>query len=458
MSLTSTYTAPTELVDARRFTRATSNITTFPISHDARDTDRSRAVNDDRAPDDATEVILDGGYGWTIVAACSFLMFWINGYGTCWGVLQTAIVKSPQLHTSVRTITFVGSLYLACIVAFGLASVRLMRSLGVRRASLAGTVLFGLGLIAASFTLENLGGLFCIAGVLVGLGVSLLFTITNVLPVQWFNNKVGLANGLVKMGGGAGATVLPLVAQALIERVGLQWTFRIFGFLILITGLPCAWLLKEGTHGAAAARFDWSVLKNIPFLALALAGAVGVFGLYVPPYFLPLFAGSIGLSASTGAGLVAGFGASTAIGRLLGGWLCYRIGAVNALAITALINSLSMMAIWPVSSSLPPLFVFAIVNGCANGSFFVTLPTAVTMLTPGSAASSVTLMASFWTPGYLLGTPLAGILIEKTGAAEASSIGPYRAAIFYAAGVGALATFLVVYSRIRLDTKFIKKL
>lgn len=116
--------------------------------------------------------------------------------------------------------------------------------------------------------------------------------------------------------------------------------------------------------------------------------------------------------------------------------------------ITCLVNSISMLAIWPVSTSLPPLFVFALVNGCANGSFFVGLPTAVAVVAPHSAAASIALMVFFWTPGYLLGAPLAGLLIEATGAADAVSIGPYRAATFYAAGTAVLATFLIVAARL----------
>lgn len=34
----------------------------------------------------------NGGYGWAVVAACFVLLFWIKGYTTAWGVLQTAIV------------------------------------------------------------------------------------------------------------------------------------------------------------------------------------------------------------------------------------------------------------------------------------------------------------------------------------------------------------------------------
>ncbi|KAH6665291.1 major facilitator superfamily domain-containing protein [Plectosphaerella plurivora] len=417
------------------------------------DTELARTINDSQAPSNAIDAVPNGGYGWTIVASNAILLFWVLGYTTAWGVLQTDILKSGQLQTDVRTITFVGSFYMGCMVALSLVSIRIMGAFGVRYTTLVALVMFSLGLVATSFLLEHIAGLFCVAGLFVGCGGSLLFTATNTLPVQWFSSRLGTANGLVKAGGGVGATVLPLAAQGLINKVGLPWTFRIFGLLTLATGIPCVWLLKERTRVGAPSRFDWSLLKDVSFLTLTIAGAVGVFALFVPPFFLPLFAGSIGLSSAQGAGLVAGFGASTAVGRLFGGWFCDRIGAFNALSITALVNCLSMMIIWPVSSSLPLLAVFAIVNGCANGSFFVGLPTAVSVLAPGSAAASISLMTSFWGPGYLLGAPLAGMLIDATGAASASSIEPYRAAIFYAAGVGVASTLLIIVSRIRMNPK-----
>lgn len=111
-----------------------------------------------------------------------------------------------------------------------------------------------------------------------------------------------------------------------------------------------------------------------------------------------------------------------------------------------------------MSTSITPLFIFAIVNGCSNGSFFVALPTAVVVIAPQPAAASISLMVAFWAPGDLLGPPIAGFLIEAMGASSATSIEPYRAAIFYAAGVGVIATNFIVASRLLLEKKMIKKL
>jgi len=383
----------------------------------------------------------------------------MNGYATTWGVLQTAILQKSDLKVDIRTLTFVGSLALACVVSCGMLSVRLIKVIGARYACLVAVLLFSSGPILTSFTLDNIGGLFCTSGVLVGLGSSILYTAGNSLPVQWFSSKLGTANGLVKAGGGIGATVLPIAAQGLVDAIGLPWTFRTFGLLMLATGVPSALLIKERGPTGSVARMDWSLLKSIPFLCLCLAGAVSTFAIFVPPFFIPLFANSIGLSSSTGAALVAGFGISTTIGRMLSGVACDKIGALNTVAITMLTIAVSMLAIWPVSSSLAPLIVFAAINGAGNGSFYVAMPTAMAALArPDLASGAMSLATSFWTPGYLLGAPIAGILISATGAASSSSIEPYRLAIFYAGGVSVAGLAFVSITRFKMDMKVLKKL
>ena len=79
------------------------------------------------------------------------------------------------------------------------------------------------------------------------------------------------------------------------------------GILTLTTGLPAAFFLKDRVPLRDTPFVDWSMFRSVPFVAVFTAGAIGTFALFVPPYFLPLFAQSVGLSSSTGAGLVAAF-------------------------------------------------------------------------------------------------------------------------------------------------------
>jgi hypothetical protein len=50
-----------------------------------------------------------------------------------------------------------------------------------------------------------------VSGALYSFGGSIMYIMSNILPVQWFNNCLGTANGLVKLGGGLGATAMAIV-------------------------------------------------------------------------------------------------------------------------------------------------------------------------------------------------------------------------------------------------------
>ena len=416
--------------------------------------------NHDDVSDSAVETIPDGGYGWMVVFGCSTVTFMINGWSGSWGILQTALFRTYPDRASTTSLSFVGSLSIALCVALGLACVRISRLIGARYSMLLGVLMMSFGILFSSFAVNDLGGLFVTAGVLTGLGGSLTYTMSNTLPVQWFSSRLGTANGLVKLGGGLGSTIVALVVQALIDKVGIPWAFRILAFISLTSGVPAALIIRERVPSNNASFVDLSLFKSMPFCCLFLAGAIGTFALFVPSFFLPLFAQSIGLSASTGAGIVAAFNACTAVGRLGAGFACDKFGSTNMLLLTMTLNAVSMLAIWPVSDTIGPLLAFAAMNGIANGAFFVTMPTTIgRMIGPGQAAVGMGMAITGWTGGYLMGSPIAGILISAAGAEKAQhTVVPYRAAIFYAGGVALASATFVLVARLRMDTKLIKKI
>ena len=203
------------------------------------------------------------------------------------------------------------------------------------------------------------------------------YEVVSTVPAQYFSKKRGVANGIVYAGGGLGGTIISFAMDGVIQKLGPVWTFRIIGLTTLATGLPAAWLIKERTPITTAMFIEWRLLKNVQFTTLFLAGTIGTFPLFDPPFFLPLYSNSLGLSSSAGAGLVAGFNFSSAVGRLACGFLSDSIGPVNTLFIALLLSALSMLVLWPVSSSLGPLIAFVTVNGAANEGFFSSMPTVV---------------------------------------------------------------------------------
>jgi hypothetical protein len=243
-----------------------------------------------------------------------------------------------------------------------------------------------------------------------------------VTPAQYFKLRRGLANGIVYAGGGLGGTVICFVLEGLIQKLGVAWAFRVIGFMTLCTGLPAAWLIKDRAPIKTNTFIEWYVssasstvlsprinlrlrglFRDIRFTFLFIAGAVGTFPLFVPPFFLPLYTNSLGLSSSAGAGFVAAFNFSSAIGRLLCGFGSDTIGPLNSLFLSLLSSGVSMLLIWPFSSSSAPLIVFVILNGAANGGFFASMPTVVGN-TFGSArvSTAMGMIVTGWAGGYLM--------------------------------------------------------
>ncbi|KAJ7676739.1 major facilitator superfamily domain-containing protein [Mycena polygramma] len=399
--------------------------------------------------------IPDGGYGWVVLFGCAVLTWWFVGITYSWGIIQAALVKDGLSSSS--TLAFVGSSTAACISGLGLINARVIRHLGARNTALLGIFLVGLGQILSGFATFNVGALFVTSGAIVGIGTSLCFMVVSITPAQYFIKKRGLANGIVYASGGAGGAVISFAIDGLIQSVGPPWTFRILGIITLVTGLPAAWLIKERTMIRAGVFIDWSLFRDLRFITLFLAGAIGTFPLFVPPFFLPLYSASVGLTPSAGAGLVAGFNFSSALGRLVCGFASDHIGPVNVLFLSLLLSATSVLAIWPVSTSLTPLIFFVVINGAANGGFFSTMPTVVgTVFGSARVGVAMGMIVTGWVGGYLLGAPIAGYLLNAYGGAD-STLKAYHPAMFYAGSMGMGATGLVFLVRARISTDLFKK-
>ncbi len=185
---------------------------------------------------------------------------------------------------------------------------------------------------------------------------------------------------------------------------------------------------------------------------------MGTFPLFVAPFFIPLYARTLGLSSGTGAGLLAGFNFASAVGRVISGILCDIIGPLNALFLSLAVCAVSMLVVWPVSQSLAPLAIFVIINGLANGGFFSTMPTVVGNVF-GSARVSVALgmVVTGWAGGYLMGAPIAGYLLDAYGGTDAG-FQAYRPAMFYAGSMALGAAGLVEGVRLRMSRNLLAKL
>lgn len=139
----------------------------------------------------------------------------------------------------------------------------------------------------------------------------------------WFNKKRGLALGLGSSGSGIGGLALPFVINAINASLGVQWSFRILGFICLICDALACLLIKERkkrpTTKSLKDIFDLSVFKDMNFILWMCGSVISLMGYFIPYFFIPSHATYLGLSASQGSTLIAIMSACNFVGRVLVG-------------------------------------------------------------------------------------------------------------------------------------------
>ncbi|CAO3591444.1 unnamed protein product [Absidia cylindrospora] len=226
-----------------------------------------------------------------------------------------------------------------------------------------------LGLELASLNTE-IWHLIISIGVIFGSGSS-VFSI-NVLIPQWLDKKQGIALGIVSCGGCIGGCVLPFIMTSLNRSFGTKWCFRVLGFICFVIFSAAALLLKEKKKREPKKIkdiVDFSVLRNKNLLIWCLADNIIEAAFYVPYFFVPSHATSLGLSDTKTSIIISLSFAVSGFGRIAAGYIGDRIGYINVTIISCVIAGLSSFLMWTLANDFAMLLAFACVYGLTSGVF-----------------------------------------------------------------------------------------
>ncbi|KAK4053335.1 hypothetical protein OIO90_003947 [Microbotryomycetes sp. JL221] len=445
----------------------------------ASETPQSRTEGFESYPD-------GGAQAWIQIACCFVLFFTSVGTIYAWGVSQDALEEAGVAPAS--TLAFIGSTQATFQAVLAIPTRRTVAAYGPRNCALVGGTLAGFGPILASFVTRSVPGLIFTQAFMFGIGQTLMFYCIATLPSTYFSRRRNLATGLTYsagesrttprisqsnlthggvwfgLEGGFGGAAVSILTRELITKYGVPWAFRILGLMFLTMNLPAAWMLRsrspripfsrkrdadkklaDDDDKTASKLVDFGLFKDIRFSLFFLASFIVVFPLFVPPFFLPLFARSaIGMSSSASAALLAGFNVASALGRIaFGVGADIYLGSVNAMLLCLMGFAISTLLIWPFASSIVPLALFTIINGFTAGGYFSLVPGFLTALF-GSKVLPVAfpMLVTSFSFGYLMGSPVAGYLLEALGG-PAAGFQAFKPAIFYSGGLSLISAVLV---------------
>lgn len=375
----------------------------------------------------------DSPLAWLIVFAAFLSMFTLFAVAYSFG----AFVKpmTAEFHAGRAAISAVFSITAFIYFLFGPVTGHLGDRFGPRPVVVASALLMGGGLVLTS-RIHDLWTIYLTYGLGVGAGVACGYVPMVAVTSGWFLRRRNTALGIAVAGIGFGTIVGAPLAAKLITLYGWRATYVLFGasstlLLLLVAALahkPPTPATRGGPSAAKAVRTPaFGILWASSFLCSV--------PLFVPFVFLPAFARDIGIGAVASAALVGFIGVASVCGRLGLGALADRLGVIGLYLLCFLLQAISY-AIWLGAHSYPTLVVFALVIGTGYGGYVALAPAVLAYLFgTGRLGSLVGTLYTSNAFGTLIGPPLAGFIIDRSGG--------YRWAIAFALATAG-AAFLVL--------------
>jgi len=366
--------------------------------------------------------------GWTVVTATSVLL--AVGFGTIYALptLAPSLEHALGVNRTVFSLTFA----LAIMVAFlsGTVTGPVADRVGARPVVLGGLTSVVVGL-AATAAAQGPMDFVIRFGLLVGLGVGMIYVPSIATVQRWFLRRRGLASGLAVTGSGIGTVVLPMLTAYLVAKVGWREALVDLAMIVAVLGFPFAWLVdgepaRRGLHpdGAAepppvgadatgaslaqAVRSRTFWLLWIVFVALAVVQFLPL--VHIAPYAL-----ARGASETEAAALIGLIGAGSTVGRFLFGWLGDIVGRRVCLCAMVFAGAMGL-GIWPNLDNLASLAVLAVFFGAIYGGYIALAPAVATGYFGTKAAGGIIgALYSSRAVGVFVGPVFAGAAFDALG-------------------------------------------
>ena len=357
-------------------------------------------------------------YAWVVVAACATSLAVIFGVSYSFAAFFASFTTEFQAQRADVSLVFglSGLIYFLLGAGAGMLADRF----GPRIVTTAGMVCIGAGLLAGSWA-GSMGTVTLVYGVLVGVGIGLVYTPAIACVQPWFTRRRGLAAGLASAGLGAGTLLVPLLAAALIETWQWRPAMRWLALGVLTVGVAATWLLRRAPsaggalrHAVAGASLGEAV-RSRPFLWLYLMTMLGAPSMFIPFAHASAAARDLGIDDARAVGLVGLIGLGSLSGRFAIGALADRIGRPATLIGATASLGLAYLA-WAVADGYTAMALFALWMGLSYGGVVSLLPAlCMDFFGPRAVSSIIGTLYTGAALGNLAGPFVAGWVFDRTG-------------------------------------------
>ncbi|KAI0716985.1 MFS general substrate transporter [Earliella scabrosa] len=369
---------------------------------------------------DAVDEYPDGGLrAWLVVLGVTSGICATFGFINAWGIFQAYYEQYMLRDMSPSDIAWIGSVQYSLMFMPGLVLGRLFDMGYLRIPVFLASVLLVVCTFLTTECTEFWQFLLC-QGFGIGLGSGVVFTAASGVVPHWFHKNLGLAFACMASGSSIGGTIFPIILKNLIEHQSFAWTLRIMGFIVaaflIVLNLTIARRLPPNPHPGPFIHL--AMFKSAPYSVYCSALFVGFLGLYTCLTYISLSGLMAGLDPDLSFYLLSIANASSLLGRIGGGVLADRHGALNVL-IPGTFAAGIMTYAWPFATTKGPLIVVAVLYGITSGIFVAIMAQPVVRMGKVTEVGMRTGMAfTIMSLGALAGPPISGAILDNTGTFE----------------------------------------
>jgi MFS transporter, OFA family, oxalate/formate antiporter len=391
-----------------------------------------------------------------LLAITAIIMQLALGSVYAWSVFLKPVIALYHVSRLQANLTF-SIVLLALGVTAGFGGY-LNNRYGPRVIATLGGILYGLGVILATFAAPNIFLLYLTFGIIGGIGVGLGYIVALAMLIKWFPDRRGFITGLAVAGFGGGALITSPIAAALIKSVGVSSTFLYLGIAYLVVIVIVAQFFRTAPDGYAPAGWTPSARQQIDrsrreytlaeairlprwyvlWLILALNVTAGAAVISVAS---PLAQKFTGVDVVTAALLVSVIGIFNGAGRLFWGWLSDGITRPFTFLSMFIIQAIVFVFLPSVTNFALLLVPVAIIALCYGGGFGTMPAFAADFFGPKNAGTIYGAMLTAWSAGGIVGP----ILITSFGTTTNPD---YATPLYIIAGIMLVSAALPLIARV----------
>lgn len=400
--------------------------------------DKCSTSNKDSEKSEDEEIVPpDGGcWAWVVMVACFLCNGLVLGLNNAYGVIYVRLVEeltasgdpNPAFKASLMGSLTFGST-LCCSPIAGI----LVDKIGIRMTVFVGGTVAVVSLLASSFFIHMIGVLYLTYGVMLGFGLSLIYSPSLTMVGHYFRKKFGIVNGLVTTGSAVFTLIMYFLLGYLIDNYGLSNCFRILSVMMvlaMLSSLTFKPVLKtkkrDDSGGMCASIINFDNWRNPKYVVWVMSIFFGLFGYLVPLVHLVKFVKDI-IPDVDGTILLITMQMASFVSRVIFGKLAdisiLRHNRVPLQQLAFVVMGILTMLL-NVTTNWPTLIVFCVFLGLADGCFWCAEgPIAYDLCGVSGAAQALGFMKGLMGISFAAGPPIAGMIYDYCGDYTGAFIG-----------------------------------